>query len=60
MAKTCMVNREIKRIRLVKKYSVKRAELKVQECLNEKKIEIPNLKSKIEKHFPSKKKIKIR
>ena len=28
MAKTCMVNREIKRLRLVKKYAVKRAELK--------------------------------
>lgn len=28
MAKSCMVNREIKRIRLVKKYAVKRAELK--------------------------------
>ena len=28
MAKTCMVNREIKRARLVKKYAAKRAELK--------------------------------
>ena len=28
MAKSCMVNREIKRIRLVKKYAAKRAELK--------------------------------
>lgn len=28
MAKSCMVNREIKRIRLVQKYAVKRAELK--------------------------------
>ena len=28
MAKSCMVNREIKRIRLVKKFSTKRAELK--------------------------------
>ena len=28
MAKTCMVNREIKRIRLVNKYAAKRAELK--------------------------------
>ena len=28
MAKSCMVNREIKRIRLVKKFSTKRTELK--------------------------------
>lgn len=28
MAKSCMVNREIKRIRLVNKYAAKRAELK--------------------------------
>ncbi len=28
MAKSCMVNREIKRIRLVKKYAAKRTELK--------------------------------
>ena len=28
MAKSCMVNREIKRIRMVKKFSTKRAELK--------------------------------
>jgi small subunit ribosomal protein S14 len=28
MAKSCMVNREIKRIRLVKKYAAKRIELK--------------------------------
>ena len=28
MAKSCMVNREIKRLRLVKKYAAKRAELK--------------------------------
>ena len=28
MAKSCMVNREIKRIRLVSKFSTKRAELK--------------------------------
>lgn len=28
MAKSCMVNREIKRIRLVKKFATKRAELK--------------------------------
>lgn len=28
MAKSCMVNREIKRQRLVKKYAIKRAELK--------------------------------
>ena len=28
MAKSCMVNREIKRIRLVKKFSTKRAKLK--------------------------------
>ncbi|SVC87917.1 uncharacterized protein METZ01_LOCUS340771, partial [marine metagenome] len=28
MAKSCMVNREIKRIRLVSKFSAKRAELK--------------------------------
>lgn len=28
MAKTCMVNREVKRLRLVKKYAAKRAELK--------------------------------
>lgn len=28
MAKSCMVNREAKRIRLVKKYAAKRAELK--------------------------------
>jgi small subunit ribosomal protein S14 len=28
MAKACMVNREIKRIRLVQKYAAKRAELK--------------------------------
>ncbi len=28
MAKSCMVNREIKRIRLVKKFAAKRAELK--------------------------------
>tara|TARA_B100001250_G_scaffold405811_1_gene423877 strand:+ start:7060 stop:8772 length:1713 start_codon:yes stop_codon:yes gene_type:complete len=37
---------------------IKRAELEVKECLDEKKIEIPNLKSKIEKHFPPKKKDK--
>jgi len=30
MAKRCMVNREIKREKLVKKYAVKRAELKKQ------------------------------
>ena len=28
MAKSCMINREVKRIRLVKKYAVKRIELK--------------------------------
>ena len=28
MAKSCMVNREVKRIRMVQKYAVKRAELK--------------------------------
>ena len=28
MAKSCMINREIKRIRLVSKFSTKRAELK--------------------------------
>ena len=28
MAKSCMVNRELKRIRMVKKYAAKRAELK--------------------------------
>ena len=28
MAKSCMINREVKRIRLVKKYAVKRNELK--------------------------------
>lgn len=28
MAKSCMVNREVKRIRLVQKYAAKRAELK--------------------------------
>ena len=28
MAKTCMVNREVKRAKLVKKFAVKRAELK--------------------------------
>ena len=28
MAKSCMVNREVKRIKLVEKYSAKRAELK--------------------------------
>jgi small subunit ribosomal protein S14 len=28
MAKTCMVNREVKRAKLVKKYATKRAELK--------------------------------
>lgn len=37
---------------------IKRSELEVQECLDEKKIEVPNLKSKIEKHFPPKKKDK--
>ena len=37
---------------------IKRAELEVKECLDEKKIEVPNLKSKIEKHFPHKKKDK--
>ena len=37
---------------------IKRSELGVQECLDEKKIEIPNLKSKIEKNFPPKKKDK--
>ena len=37
---------------------IKRTELKVQDCLDEKKIEVPNLKSKIEKHFPPKKKDK--
>ena len=37
---------------------IKRAELEVKECLDEKKVEIPNLKSKIEKHFPPKKKDK--
>ena len=31
---------------------IKRSELKVYECLEEKKIEVPNLKSKIEKYFP--------
>ena len=30
MAKRCMVNREIKRAKMVKKYAVKRAELKKQ------------------------------
>jgi radical SAM superfamily enzyme YgiQ (UPF0313 family) len=35
---------------------IKRSELKVKECLDEKKIEVPNLKSKIEKYFPPKKK----
>jgi len=30
MAKRCMVNREIKRAKLVKKYAAKRAELKKQ------------------------------
>jgi small subunit ribosomal protein S14 len=30
MAKTCMVNREVKRAKLVKKYAAKRAELKKQ------------------------------
>jgi len=33
MAKSCMVNREIKRAKLVKKYAAKRAELK-KEMLN--------------------------
>lgn len=28
MAKSCMINREVKRLRLVKKYAVKRSELK--------------------------------
>ena len=28
MAKSCMVNREVKRLRLVKKYAAKRTELK--------------------------------
>ncbi len=37
---------------------IKRAELEVKECLDEKKVEIPNLKSKIEKRFPPKKKDK--
>jgi radical SAM superfamily enzyme YgiQ (UPF0313 family) len=37
---------------------IKKSDLEVQECLDEKKIEIPNLKSKIEKHFPAKKKDK--
>ncbi|MCL4140521.1 UNVERIFIED_CONTAM: hypothetical protein GTU68_052788 [Idotea baltica] len=32
MAKRCMINREIKREKLVKKYAVKRAELKNQEA----------------------------
>ena len=30
MAKSCMINREVKRIRLVKKYAVKRIELKAK------------------------------
>ncbi len=43
---------------LINVVGIKRAELEVQECLDEKKIEVPNLKSKIEKHFPPKKKDK--
>jgi|TARA_B100001964_G_C14149470_1_gene561326 hypothetical protein len=31
---------------------IKRSQLKIQDCLDEKKIEIPNLKTKIEKYFP--------
>ena len=37
---------------------IKRSDLKVKECLDEKKIEVPNLKTKIEKHFPTIKKDK--
>ena len=37
---------------------IKRSDLKVKECLDEKKIEVPNLKTKIEKHFPAIKKDK--
>ena len=43
---------------LINVVGIKRAELEVQECLDEKKIEVPNLKSKIEKKFPHKKKDK--
>ncbi len=43
---------------LINVVGIKRAELEVQECLDEKKIKVPNLKSKIEKHFPPKKKDK--
>ena len=43
---------------LINVVGIKRDELEVQECLDEKKIEVPNLKSKIEKHFPPKKKDK--
>ena len=31
MAKTCMINREVKRAKMVKKYATKRAELKRQQ-----------------------------
>ena len=37
---------------------IKRSDLKVKECLDEKKIEVPNLKTKIEKQFPTIKKDK--
>ena len=37
---------------------IKRSQLKIQDCLDEKKIEVPNLKTKIEKYFPPKKKDK--
>ena len=37
---------------------IKRSDLKVKECLDEKKIKVPNLKTKIEKHFPTIKKDK--
>ena len=37
---------------------IKRSDLKVKECLDEKKIEVPNLKTKIEKYFPTIKKDK--
>ena len=37
---------------------IKRSQLEVQDCLDEEKIEVPNLKTKIEKYFPPKKKDK--
>ena len=43
---------------LLRVAGIKRSELKLQNCLDEKKIEVKNLKPKIEKYFPQAKKKK--